>query len=72
MQVTFGVNGNGTVLLRNTYRDGSRVSEQKLGNGEVYRYDYIFDGNEIIETTVNGPTGRRNLFFRHGIFQREE
>jgi hypothetical protein len=70
--MTAVIDRRGTVLLRNTYRDGSRVSEQTLPNGDVYRYDYVFVGNEIIETIVNGPTGRRSLFFRHGVFEREE
>jgi len=59
------VDGKGTVLLQNSYRDG-RVSEQKLANGDVYRYDYIFVGNEIVETIVNDPTGKRQFFFEHG------
>ena len=70
--MTAVIDGRGTVLLRNAYRDGSRVSEQTLANGEVYRYDYVFVGNEITETIVTGPTGRRNLFFRHGVFEKEE
>ncbi len=70
--MTAVTDGRGKVLLRNLYRDGSRVSEQRLGNGDVYRYDYIFLGNEIIETIVNGPAGRRIFFFRNGVFEREE
>lgn len=66
------VDGKGTVLLQNSYRDGSRVSEQKLANGDVYRYDYIFVGNEIVETIVNDPTGKRKFFFEHDRFAREE
>ena len=35
------------------YADGSRVSEQRLANGEVYRYDYGFDAQyNIVETIV--------------------
>ena len=64
------VDGKGTVLLQNSYRDGSRVSLQKLANGDVYRYDYIFEGNEIVETIVNDPTGKRKFFFEHGRFAR--
>jgi hypothetical protein len=66
------VDGKGTVLLENSYRDGSRVSLQKLANGDVYRYDYIFKENEIVETIVNDPTGKRKVFFEHGRFAREE
>jgi YD repeat-containing protein len=70
--MTAVVDGRGTVLLQNTYRDGSRVSEQRLANGNLYRYDYIFVKNEITQTIVNGPTGKTELFFRHGIFTKEE
>ncbi len=70
--MTAVIDGRGTVLVRNAYRDGSRVSEQTLANGEVYRYDYVLVGSEITETIVNGPTGKRNLFFRHGVFEKEE
>ncbi len=37
------MDGDGRVLLRNLYKDNSRVSEQRLANGDVYRYDYLFD-----------------------------
>jgi YD repeat-containing protein len=69
--MTAVINGRGRVLLQNTYRDGSRVSQQRLANGDVYRYDYIFAKNEIVETIVNGPDGERKLFFQHGIFVKE-
>jgi YD repeat-containing protein len=65
------IDGRGTVLLRNAYRDG-RISQQKLANGDVYRYEYIFARNEIVETIVNDPTGERKFFFQHGMFVREE
>lgn len=65
------VGGKGKVLLQNIYEDG-RVSEQRLANGDVYRYDYIFVKEEIVETIVNGPTGRRKFFFQRGIFTKEE
>jgi YD repeat-containing protein len=70
--MTAVVDRRGTVLLQNIYRDGSRVSEQKLANGDVYGYDYIFEENEIVETIVNDPTGKRKFFFQHGTFVREE
>lgn len=68
------VDGKGQVLLQNVYRDsdGGRISEQKLANGDVYRYDYIFVKNDIVETIVNGPTGKRTFFFQHGVVTRKE
>jgi YD repeat-containing protein len=65
------LDGRGTVLLQNIYGDG-KISEQRLANGDVYRYDYIFVGNEIVETIVNDPTGERKFFFQHGIFVKQE
>jgi hypothetical protein len=69
--MTSVIDGRGTILLQNIYRDG-RVSEQRLANGDVYRFDYIFRKNEIVETIVDDPTGKRKLFFQHGIFASEE
>ncbi len=67
-------NGNWKVLLRNTYRDGSRVSEQRLANGEVYRYEYFLDKtNEVVETIVTLPAGsKKEFFFKHGVPAGEE
>lgn len=67
-------NRNGQVLLRNIYndRDGGRISEQRLANGDVYRYDYIFVKQAIVETVVDAPTGKRKFFFQRGIFTKEE
>jgi YD repeat-containing protein len=61
--------GNGRVLLMNIYKDNSRVSEQRLANGDAYRYDYLFDKkNNVAETTVTLPSGAvRRFFFRNGI-----
>jgi YD repeat-containing protein len=69
--MTSVIDGKGTVLLQNIYHDG-RVSEQRLANGDVYRYAYIFVKNEIIETIVTYSAGRREFFFQHGIFTKEE
>jgi YD repeat-containing protein len=65
------IDGKGTVLLQNFYADGSRVSEQKLANGDVYRYDYRFVKGHIAETIVDTPTGERKFFFRDGILTGE-
>ena len=53
-------------LLRNWYADGSRVSRQQLANGDVYRYDYLFDKKyNVVETTVVLPSGEVRHFFVH-------
>jgi YD repeat-containing protein len=72
--MTAVVDGKGRMLLRNIYNDsdGGRVSEQRLADGEVYRYEYIFVKHDIVETIVNGPTGTRKFFFQRGIFGKEE
>jgi YD repeat-containing protein len=64
--------GTGRVLLQNSYEDGGQVSAQKLANGDIYKYEYIFVKNEIVETIVDGPNGKVRLFFRQGRFLREE
>jgi YD repeat-containing protein len=64
----------GKRLLQNVYNDsdGGRVSEQRLANGETYRYRYIFVKNEIVETILDGPMGERRFFFHQGILSKEE
>lgn len=68
------LDANWKVLVRNVYRDGSRISEQRLADGEVYRYDYVFDAkHDIVETIVTLPDGsKRKFFFEKGISKREE
>jgi YD repeat-containing protein len=72
--MTAVVDGKGQPLLENIYRDrdGGGISEQRLANGAVYRYEYRVVRKEIVETIVNDPTGTRKFFFRHGIFTKEE
>ena len=67
--MTMVSDGNGRVLLKTAYRDGSRVSEQRLANGDVYRYDYLFDSkHSVIETAVTLPSGEvKRFFFHNGI-----
>jgi len=65
------LDGKGRVPLQNSYENGG-MSAQKLANGDVYKYDYIFVKNEIVETIVNGPMGKVRFFFEHGRFLREE
>ena len=72
--MTAVVDRKGKVLLRNIYNDsdGGRISEQRVADGKVYRYEYIFVKQDIVETIVNGPTGKRKLYFQRGIFTKEE
>jgi YD repeat-containing protein len=65
--------GSGKELLRNWYSDG-RVSMQKFGDGEVYRYDYLFNKkNEIVETLVTLPGGgEKRFFFQDRVMVREK
>jgi YD repeat-containing protein len=61
------LDGDWNILLKNKYLWG-RVSEQKLANGEVYRYEYRLNGREVLQTTVRLPSGETKLFsFRDGI-----
>jgi YD repeat-containing protein len=64
------MDGHGRVLLRNIYESHSRVSEQQA-NGEVYRYEYLFDKEyNVVETTVRLPSGQVKRFnFRDGIVE---
>jgi YD repeat-containing protein len=63
------LDGNGTALVENSYRDGSRVSEQRLADGQVFRYDYIFDArHQVIVTIVTFPNGKVTRFlFKDGV-----
>jgi YD repeat-containing protein len=69
--MTAVIDGRGTVLLRNTYKEGA-VSEQRLSNGDRYKYDYRRSNNEIVETIVTTPTGTRRFFFQRGILSGEQ
>jgi hypothetical protein len=65
--LTAVLDGQWNVILRNKYLWG-RVSEQRLANGEVYRYEYQLDGREVIRTTVTLPSGQKKTFlFRNGM-----
>ena len=71
--MTSVTDGRGTVLVENSYNNLGRISEQKLADGGVFRYDYLFDEKYgIIETTVTGPTGVRKFYFKDGIVAKEE
>jgi YD repeat-containing protein len=61
------LDGDWNVLLRNKFLWG-RVSEQKLADGEVYRYEYRLQGRNVLQTTVTLPSGEKKVFaFREGI-----
>src|SRR5437899_5090534 len=65
--LTAALDGNWNVLVRNKFLNG-RVSEQTLADGEVYRYEYQFNGAEVIRTTVTLPSGeKKEVFFHDGI-----
>ena len=60
--------GSGNVLLQNEYAH-SAVSAQKLADGQVVRYDYLYDrrGN-ILESRVVLPNGKeQQFFFKAGV-----
>ena len=61
----------GRVMLQNFY-EGGKISAQKLANGDLYKYEYRFVKNEIVETIVDGPNIRAKFFFQDGRFLREE
>ena len=67
--MTAVLDGEGKVLLNNSYRDGSHVSAQRLASGELYRYDYIFDSmHRVMATIVTLPSGQARQFsFNNGI-----
>jgi YD repeat-containing protein len=70
--MTVVLDGDWKVLLRNKYING-RVSEQTLADGQVYRYEYQFQGNEVAQTTVTLPSGeKKHFFFEKGILTRQE
>jgi hypothetical protein len=62
--LTAVLDGNWNVLVRNKFLNG-RVSQQTLGDGERYLYDYQFNGPEVIRTTVTLPSGEKKVFFFH-------
>jgi YD repeat-containing protein len=71
--MTSVADGKGVVLVENSYNNSGRISEQKLADGEVIRYDYLFDERfNLIETTVSSPAGKRGFFFQDGMVTKEE
>lgn len=64
----------GKLLLQNTYNesDAGKISEQRLSNGDVYRFKYTTVKYNVVETIVDGPMGQRRFFFQDGILTKEE
>lgn len=61
------LDGDWNVILRNKYVWG-RISEQRLADGEVYRYEYRLKDRDVVQTTVTLPSEKKQLFsFRDGI-----
>jgi hypothetical protein len=60
--------GTGGVLLQNEFEDHSRVSAQKLADGQIVRYEYLYNRpRDIIETRVTMPDGsQQRVFFKEG------
>jgi len=59
--------GTGKEILHNSYVNG-RVSEERLANGEIYRFKYRLEGDEVVETTIEFPDrGVRIFNFYHGM-----
>jgi len=70
--LTAVLDGDWTVLLRNRFSNG-RVTEQDLGDGEVYHYEYGLNGSEVRQTTVTLPSGgKRSFLFREGRLVEEK
>ena len=62
--MTSVTDGSGRELIRNWYEDGSRVSKQRLADGEMLLYDYLFDSKyNVAEAIVTLPTGESKKFF---------
>jgi len=61
--------GNGKELLRNWYTVSGKVSRQKLADGSVFQYDYLFGKkHDVRATTVILPNGKNETFyFNEGV-----
>jgi YD repeat-containing protein len=60
------LDGDGKVLAQMKYQWG-RIIEQKLSDGEAFRYDYQLSGADVLQCTVTLPSGMKRVFsFRNG------
>ncbi len=61
--MTLVTDGENRPLLRNVYADGSRISQQILANGDVYRYSYDLDCTGAVrKVAVNLPNSESRSF----------
>lgn len=67
--MTMVLDGDWKIVLQNVYKDGSRISEQRLADGTTLKYAYVFDDkHEIEKTTVTLPSGKvRTFSFQEGV-----
>jgi YD repeat-containing protein len=66
------LDGDWNVLVRNKFVNG-RVSEQMLGDGQVFRFEYELKGSEVLRSTITLPTGeKKEFFFRDGKLIEQE
>lgn len=64
--LTAVLDGDWNALVRNKFSNG-RITEEALINGEVYRYEYLLNRQEVLQTTVTLPSGEKKVFvFRDG------
>jgi YD repeat-containing protein len=59
--LTAVLDGDWNALVRNRFVNG-RVTEQILGDGEVYRFEYRVKGRDVLLTTVTLPSGEKKEF----------
>jgi RHS repeat-associated protein len=50
-------------FLTNTYDTNNRVTQQKLADGGLYKFDYVLDstGKKVVKTTVTDPAGAKRV-----------
>ena len=51
------------LFLTNTYDTNNRVTQQKLADGSLYKFDYTLDstGKNVTKTTVTDPAGAKRV-----------
>jgi YD repeat-containing protein len=71
--MTSVMDGKGNMLIKNSYDSLGKITEQKLANGEIYHYDYLFNMQfKMIGVIVTGPKGTTKLSFHNGIATKNE
>jgi len=70
--LTAVLDGDWNVLVRNKFVNG-RVSEQMLGDGEAFRFEYEVKGREVVRSTITLSSGEKKEFvFRDGKLIEQE